>query len=90
MNLPVPNAKEVEQFKRLYLEHKGVELGDAEALELSTRFLQFFYFGITKPQCDTHSTPENHQRKTSAKLSQSTTKDSDALSLPDPEASQIS
>ena len=88
MNLPVPNAKEVAEFKRLYSKHRGVDLDDDTALDLSTRFLQFFYFGITKPPCDLLSTPENHQRKTSGKLNQSKTRKIDASNSPKQKASK--
>lgn len=49
MNLPVPDAKAVADFKQLYLEKFGIDLPDDEAYDLALRFLQFFYFGITPP-----------------------------------------
>ena len=48
-NLPIPSEGEVAKFKKLYVKHRGIELSDAEALDLSTRYLQLFYLGITQP-----------------------------------------
>jgi len=47
MNLPVPNAEEVERFKELYREHRGEDLDPDQALDLATRFLHFYYFCVT-------------------------------------------
>jgi hypothetical protein len=49
MNLPVPNTKEIEQFKELYFERTGVHLDNQEALDLATRFLILCYLGMTRP-----------------------------------------
>ena len=49
MSLPVPNAQEVQEFRRLYRETRGEEVSDAEALDLATRFLHFYYFATTPP-----------------------------------------
>jgi len=43
MRLPVPSPQEVETFKQLYRRRFGVELTPAEALEVSTRFLQLYF-----------------------------------------------
>lgn len=44
---PTPSPKAVQQFKLLYQEHCGEALEDGAALNLATRYLQFFFFGIT-------------------------------------------
>lgn len=40
MRLPLPNEKEVEEFKRMYQQEFGVELTDAEALDAAIRLVQ--------------------------------------------------
>ena len=42
MHLPSPNAKEVQEFKRLYKERFGVELTDTEALDTVIRLAHLF------------------------------------------------
>jgi len=39
MRLPIPNAKEVEEFQRLYKERYGVMLTTDEALDTATRLV---------------------------------------------------
>ena len=44
---PVPSPRAVLKFKALYQEHFGEELQDEVAFNLATRYLQFFFFGVT-------------------------------------------
>lgn len=49
-SLPVPSPRAVAEFRQLYLERFGTELGDRDALETSMRVLQIHYLqqaGIT-------------------------------------------
>ena len=43
MRLPVPNNDDVEEFKKLYRWKFKMELTDAEALDVATRFIQLYY-----------------------------------------------
>lgn len=45
MNLPIPNAQEVQKFAAFYEREFGVVLSAEEAREASTRLLQLFYLG---------------------------------------------
>ncbi|MCW3053465.1 MAG: hypothetical protein JWN14_2635 [Chthonomonadales bacterium] len=49
MNLPVPDAQEVTEFKRIYKEKRGIDLPDDEAYDLALRFLHFYFFATTPP-----------------------------------------
>lgn len=53
MRLPVPDAQEVQEFKRIYFEKFGILLMDAEAEHYAIRVVQLYYvlhYG-TDPLC---------------------------------------
>ena len=47
--IPTPTPEGVQQFKTLYLKRFGVELDEEQALDLATRYLHIFSFGVTRP-----------------------------------------
>lgn len=51
-HIPKPNAKEIKQFKKLYLQKFGVDLTDEEATDAATRLLQVFV--LTSPKVYEH------------------------------------
>lgn len=51
-HLPTPNAKEVTEFQKLYLQEFGVPLTDEEASDAATRVLQLFV--LTSPKLYEH------------------------------------
>ncbi len=53
MRLPVPDAQEVQEFKRIYFERFGIQLTDAAAEHYAVRAVQLYYilhYG-TDPLC---------------------------------------
>ncbi len=53
MRLPVPDAEEVQEFKRIYFERFGIQLTGAEAEHCAIRVVQLYYilhYG-TDPLC---------------------------------------
>ncbi|MBV9470916.1 MAG: hypothetical protein JOZ57_16900 [Abitibacteriaceae bacterium] len=44
---PIPSPQAVQKFRHLYQHQFDTELSDDRALDLATRYLQFFFFGIT-------------------------------------------
>jgi hypothetical protein len=47
IGLPMPTPKNVQEFKRLYLQEYGEEITDATALELAISVLTLVYLGTS-------------------------------------------
>jgi hypothetical protein len=54
IKLANPNAKEVQEFKRLYKERFNVEITDEEAQETATAYLHMFQLLTWESEGDSH------------------------------------
>jgi predicted RecA/RadA family phage recombinase len=52
LHLPTPNADDIAEFKKLYLEDKGIELSNEEALGKIIGLLHILALTITQEQWD--------------------------------------